>query len=233
MTFAVADFHNHSCLSPCGSLDLSPRVLVEKAKARGITVLALSDHNSARNTPAFESLAVDAGILPLSGIEVTTQEELHCLCLFATSAQALDFGERIESHLVKIRNQPEKWGDQVIVDRDEEVLGEIPYWLGAPTDIPLTQLSDWCLSADGLFIPAHIDRPSQSVLSQLGYLPDLPYSALEVRTGPAGLQTRGKSLVKGSDAHFADDVGKRTCQLSLTRIDFSEVRYALENGLVS
>jgi PHP family Zn ribbon phosphoesterase len=229
----VADFHNHSCLSPCGSLELSPTVLVDRAVRRGVKVLALSDHNSARNTPAFETLARAAGLLPLCGVEVTTQEELHCLCLFPNAAEAQAFGRRIEDRLLKIVNKPEKWGDQIVVDAEENVVEEVPYWLGTATDVPLTELGDWCLAADGLFIPAHIDRPSQSVLSQLGYLPELAYTALEVRRDTGGLDARGKALVHGSDAHYPDDVGSRTCRLELDEPTFDAVRRARARGAVS
>lgn len=228
----IADFHNHSCLSPCGSLELSPSVLVDRALARGVRFLALSDHNSARNTPAFEALARDAGLVPLCGLEVTTQEELHCLCLFRDSSEALAFGARIEDRLLKVPNRPEKWGDQVVVDVHENVVDEVPYWLGTATDLPLSELGDWCLAAGGLFIPAHIDRPSQSILSQLGYLPDLAYSALEVRQGTGGLDARRHTLVKGSDAHYPDDVGTRTCRLEVDSPDFDAISRALARGLV-
>lgn len=227
-----ADFHNHSCLSPCGSLELSPAVLVSRAARRGVRVLALSDHNSARNTPAFEALAREAGMVPLCGLEVTTQEELHCLCLFRDSTEALAFGFQVENRLLKVVNRPERWGDQVVVDAQENVLDEVPYWLGTATDVPLTELGDWCLAAGGLFIPAHIDRPSQSILSQLGYLPDLPYSALEIRNDTGGLEAGGRTLVKGSDAHYPDDVGSRTCLIEVDAPDFDAIRVALARGLV-
>jgi PHP family Zn ribbon phosphoesterase len=229
----TADFHNHSCLSPCGSLEMSPTALIAEAVRKGVEILTLSDHNSARNTAAFESLCRQAGLVPLCGLEVTTQEELHCLCLFADSPSALDFGAFVENHLLKIVNKPEKWGDQIVVDAQENVIEEVPFWLGTATDLPLTALSEFCLSAGGLFIPAHIDRPSQSVLSQLGYLPDLPYTALEVRRDAAGLDTRGKTLVTGSDAHYLEDVGTRVCRLELETPDFKGVRRALETGAVT
>jgi hypothetical protein len=229
----TADFHNHSCLSPCASLEMSPKVLVDRARQRGVDVLVLSDHNSARNAPAFEQLCHQAGLLPLCGIEVTTQEELHCLCVFGTAHQALEFGAFVEDHLSKVRNKPDRWGDQIVVDGGENILAEVEFYLGTATDLPLTALGGFCLDAGGLFIPAHIDRASQSVLSQLGYLPDLPYSALEVRRDAAGLETRGKPLVKGSDAHYPDDVGTRTCRLTVDEVSFAGVRRALAAGAVA
>ncbi|MEI8096325.1 MAG: PHP domain-containing protein [Spirochaetales bacterium] len=228
----VADFHNHSCLSPCGSLELSPTVLVAEAAARGVQVLALSDHNSARNTPAFESLCHAAGLLPLCGIEVTTAEELHCLVLFGRSVEALAFGELIEAHTLKVKLRPDKHGDQVVVDEAENVTGEVDFWLGAPTDLGLTDLVELGHMHGGLVIPAHIDRPSQSVKSQLGYLPPADYDALEVRSDAAGLEVGGLSLVKGSDAHYPENVGSRTCLLEVESLSFEGVRSALRSGKV-
>ena len=223
----TVDFHNHTCLSPCGSLELSPALLVSQAVNRGVRVLALSDHNSARNTPAFETLCLKAGLVPLCGVEVTTQEELHCLCLFRDATAAMEFGAYIEEHLMKVTNKPERWGDQIVVDADENVIDEVTFYLGTATDIPLTELGGLCLTAGGLFIPAHIDRASQSVQSQLGYLPDLPYTALEVRKDAAGLETRGVPLVKGSDAHSPEDVGSRLSRLEVETASFEGIRQAL------
>ena len=211
---------------------MSPSVLVTEAVRKGVDIVVLSDHNSARNTPAFEALCLASRILPLPGLEVTTQEELHCLCLFPNAAEAAAFGAFVEDHLLRIENKPERWGDQVVVDAQENVLGEVPFYLGTATDLPLTALGEYCLAAGGLFIPAHIDRASQSVLSQLGYLPDLPYSALEVRRDAGGLDTRGKALVKGSDAHYPDDVGSRTCRVEVDEPTFAGVREALDRGRV-
>jgi predicted metal-dependent phosphoesterase TrpH len=231
--FVTADFHNHSCLSPCGSLELSPSVLVAAARERGVHVLALTDHNSARNTPAFEALCHRAGVLPLCGVEVTTAEELHCLVLFADSQASLAFGEVIEARTLKVKLRPEKHGDQVVVDADENVIDEVDFWLGAPTDLGLSDLVELGHQRGGLVIPAHIDRPSQSIKSQLGYLPPADYDALEVRNNTAGMDVGGLALVRGSDAHYPENVGERTCQLELEALTFAAVRQALRSGKVS
>ncbi len=225
----IADFHNHSCLSPCASLEMSPNLLVQLAGERGVQVLALTDHNSALNTPAFEILCRKAGLLPLCGLEVTTVEELHCLCLFPTADEALAFGQIVEAALLKIPNRPEKWGDQPWVDSQENIQGEVPFWLGAATSLSLSSLGEHCLASGGLWIPAHVDRPSQSVSSQLGYLPPGAYSALEVREGLGHLKAEGIPLVRGSDAHYPENIAGRTCRLTLESWDFEGVRNALRH----
>jgi predicted metal-dependent phosphoesterase TrpH len=120
-----ADFHNHSCLSPCGSLDLSPGVLAELAAARGVEVLALTDHNSSLNCPAFVAHCRRLGVVPVFGMEATTQEEIHILCLFTNLKACLAFSEYAYGLLLPFPNDPEKTGDQVYVDEDDQIEGEV------------------------------------------------------------------------------------------------------------
>ncbi|NNM67153.1 MAG: PHP domain-containing protein [Spirochaetales bacterium] len=230
---SLADFHNHTCLSPCASLELSPKILVNLASQRGVQILALTDHNSALNTPTFEKLCKSEDILPLCGLEVTTVEELHCLCLFESAETALAFGDKIASSLLKIPNRPESWGDQPWVDENDLIMGEVDYWLGAASSYSLTDLGRLCHEFSGLWIPAHIDRPTQSVTSQLGYLPPDEYDALEVRENAGHLEILDLPLVRGSDAHYPENVATRTCRLELEQMSFNAVKDALKRRRVS
>ncbi len=215
-----ADFHNHSCLSPCAGIEMGPITLVNRAKNLGIKILGLTDHNSARNTPAFEYLAKESGILPLCGVEVTTSEEIHVLCFFPTSGEALDFGNLIEKALPRIPLNHEKMGEQWVVNKDEEILEEVDFYLGTATSYGIDQVEKLCHDLGGLFIPAHIDRPTSSLKSQLGYIPQLNYDGFEIQLSPEGLNTGITPLVKGSDAHHPDMVGQRTCEIDLPQLSW-------------
>jgi hypothetical protein len=230
----LADFHNHSCLSPCGSLDLSPRVITETAAAKGVRVLALTDHNTSLNCPAFAVHCGRLGIIPLFGLEATTQEEVHILCLFAQLDAALAFGEYIYSMIMPFPNDPEKTGDQVYVDENDNIEGELEYFLPGAVDISLEALPLKAAEYDGLVIPAHVDRPAFSMYSQLGVVVSGPWAAVECtrippvivsrpRTGeetvsaePARLDTLGYPLVTGSDAHYIEHVARRPFELDIT-----------------
>ncbi|MDR0908168.1 MAG: PHP domain-containing protein, partial [Spirochaetaceae bacterium] len=131
----LADLHNHSCLSPCGSLELSPNKLVALAAARGIKALALTDHNTALNCPAFSAACKKNGIIPFYGIEATTSEEIHVVCLFANLDAALAFGDYAYSIITPLPNNPDKTGDQVYVDEDEDIAGELEYFLPSAIDL--------------------------------------------------------------------------------------------------
>lgn len=228
-----ADFHNHSCLSPCAGLEMGPAALVSLAAAQGIGLLALTDHNSARNTPAFEVLARKAGLLPLCGIEVTTSEEIHVLCLFPRSNPAVEFGLFIESTLPRVPLNPDKMGWEVVVNHKEEVLEELEFYLGVASSLGIAEVEAACHLAGGLFIPAHIDRPSNSLSSQLGYVPPLNYDGFEVHLGPGTLQTGRTPLVRGSDAHHPEMVGNRTCEIEVEELSWEGVKRFFSLGVQS
>ncbi len=205
----LADLHNHSCLSPCASLGLSPSVLATRARIRGLGLVALTDHNSARNCPAFERACAREGIVPLFGLEACSIEEVHVLCLFGTVAEALVFGGFIEDHLQDLPYDPDILGDQAVVDEDENVLELPERYLGAASTLDFDAI---CREADergAIVIPAHVDRPMFSISSQLGFLPPGPYSAVESMREPPGCLRGGFPVVSGSDAHVPEHVGRR------------------------
>ena len=45
------DLHLHSCLSPCGSDDMTPADLAAMCALAGLDVVALTDHNTAVTAP--------------------------------------------------------------------------------------------------------------------------------------------------------------------------------------
>jgi len=219
----LADFHNHSCLSPCGSLDLSPSVLVQAAAAKRIKIMALTDHNSSLNCRAFSCHCKRLNIIPVYGLEVTTAEEIHMLALFANLDEAEDFGEFIYSIITPFLNNPERTGDQVYVDEDDNILGEVEYFLVNAAGISVDALGAKASEYNGIVIPAHIDRPAFSMTSQLGAAVQGPWAAIEcVRVPPLSkfgdlysplLDTLNFPLITGSDAHYPEHVGRRPFEL--------------------
>ena len=210
----LADLHNHSCLSPCGSLELSPRYLLELGAAKGIKLMALTDHNSTLNCPAFAKLCPRYGIIPIFGMEAATNEEIHVLCLFTNLEASMAFNDFAYSILTPFLNNPEKSGDQVYVDEDDNIEGEVEYYLLNPLDISVENIGAKAAEYGGIVIPAHVDRPAFSMTSQLGVVVNGPWAALEcVRIPPAfggaPLNTHGYPLITSSDAHFPEHVGRR------------------------
>jgi len=222
----LADFHNHSCLSPCGSLDLSPRVLAEVAAVRGIRVLALTDHNSSLNCPAFAKVCPPRGILPIFGMEATTQEEIHVLCLFPSLEASLDFSRYAYSIILPFLNDPSIAGDQVFVDEEDNIEGEVKYYLVNPLDLSVDDIGGKVSEFGGIVIPAHVDRPAFSMTSQLGTIVEGPWAALECIRIPLVIgspvsdikpsKPLGYNLITSSDAHYPQHVGRRPFDLDIS-----------------
>jgi len=213
--FVRADLHNHSCLSPCGSLDLSPAVLARRARELGLDLVALTDHNCARNAPAFRDRARREGLAALYGVEATSAEEAHVLVLFAASEDALAFSEFLEAHLPPLLYDTRLLGDQAVVDAQDKILDLPEFYLGAALDLGWDEV---CAEADrrgALVIPAHIDRPAYGALAQLGFLPAGPYAAVEALRPQVRGEARGYPVVSGSDAHYPEHVGRRPFGIEL------------------
>jgi len=195
--------------------------MLEIASAKNLKVMALTDHNSSLNCPAFAKLCPQFGIIPIFGMEATTSEEIHVLCLFTSLEASLAFNEFAYSILTPFLNNPEKTGDQVYVDEEDNIEGEVEYYLVNPLDISIDAIGAKVLEYGGLVIPAHVDRPAFSMASQLGVLIDGPWTALEcVRIPPAfngqPLDTLGYPLTTSSDAHYPEHIARRPFQLDIT-----------------
>jgi 3',5'-nucleoside bisphosphate phosphatase len=212
---ALVDLHNHSCLSPCASLEESPSLIARLARARGLDLIALTDHNSALNCPAFAEACAREALTPLFGIEACSLEEVHVLFLFGAVEEALDFGERLCASLPDLPYDPEKLGDQVVVDVDENVLDLPDRYLGAALSIGFDELCSEASERGAIVIPAHVDRPMFSVSSQLGFLPPGPYDAVESVREPGPELTRGLTAISGSDSHYPEHVARRPTVVEL------------------
>lgn len=201
------DLHLHSCLSPCGDDDMTPANIAAMCALAGLNVVALTDHNSTGNCAAFCRAAARHGLLGIPGMELCTREEVHVVCLFSGLEQADAFSEYVGRLLPSISNNSRVFGPQILMDSEDGVLGEETRLLAGAADIGLQDVPGLAASFGGLAYPAHIDRPSNSLLSQLGiWDPDLKFSLAEVsRYCPENLfdrpDLRGLRHISGCDAH--------------------------------
>jgi hypothetical protein len=191
-------------------------VLVEKAALKKVQVLALTDHNSSLNCPAFAKLCPRFGITPIFGMEATTQEEIHILCLFTSLEASLAWNDYAYSILTPFPNDPEKTGDQVYVDEEDNIAGEVEYYLINPIDLSVDAIGAKSAEYGGIVIPAHVDRPAFSMTSQLGVVVDGPWAAVECVRLPSQVDTLGYPLTTSSDAHYPEHVARRPFLLDTT-----------------
>ena len=223
------DLHNHSCLSPCAEDDLTPFLLAIQAKEKGIDILALTDHNSGRNLPAFGEACAISGVVPIFGIEVTTIEEVHILVLFEELNQALAFGLWVEEHLPPYPNNIALFGHQLIYDEEGNQTEDLTKMLALATTLSFEEVVFKALEEGALAIPAHIDRGANSVLINLGFLPELPYSAVEVVRPNKNFEELGYPVFTGSDAHRFEEVGTRGCDIELSECSAQALIAALSD----
>lgn len=208
MTRYAYDLHVHSCLSPCADDDMTPANIAGMASLNGLQLLALTDHNSCGNCPAFMQACRKYGIVPVPGMELCTAEEIHLVCLFPELEKALDFDREVRKHLPPVKNRREIFGNQLVVNELDEVTGEEEAFLLSATDLSLSDAYSLVMSFGGAVYPAHIDRDANGIIAVLGTVPrDPPFAAVELRDAEnrdsysERFGLKDKIFVFSSDAH--------------------------------
>lgn len=211
-----------------------PPLIVRRALALGLGLIAVTDHNAAANCAAVMAAAQGTGLAVLPGMEVQTVEEVHVLCLFDTVEQALSWQGVIFDHLPDQPNPDDILGAQFVVDADGQYVRTETRLLATSTDLSLEEIIRRATALGGLPIPAHVDRPSYSLLANLGFVPpDLAVPALEIfrRTDPAAARSRWPdlarfALIRGGDAHQLNEINS-ALRLTLAAPTIRELTLAL------
>ena len=235
-----ADMHIHSVLSPCGDIDMSPLAIVETAKARGMDIIGITDHNSTLNADVTRRLGEKVGLHVLMGAEVTTKEEDHCLAFMPTTEKLAEFQAFLDSRVVFFQNDVDRFGYQLVVDEEENILDQVQHLLINALDLPMLELQQEVYRLGGIFIPAHIDRPTFSLSSQLGFVPSgLKFHAMELsyyckRDGYRFLEDHpwfsDLNFIQSSDAHYVPDIAKIHSVLEMPFFSFDNFKDALRQG---
>ncbi|WP_333645769.1 PHP domain-containing protein [Lacrimispora sp.] len=208
------DLHIHSCLSPCGDGDMTPANIAGMAALKGLDVIALTDHNSCKNCPAMDHFAREYGILFVPGMEICTLEEVHAVCLFPDLEKAMEFDEYVYERLIPFPNKEEIFGRQQIYNKEDMPCGTVPNLLINSTQISFDHLWELVRSFEGVMFPAHIDKGTNSLISNLGFVPpDSRFQTAEVKdihklselkkTNP---YLEGCRIITNSDAHYLEDI---------------------------
>ena len=210
------DLHTHSCLSPCGDDDSTPCNLAGMAAVSGLQIMALTDHNTCKNCPAFFAACKQYGIIPVAGMELTTAEDIHIVCLFSTLESAMDFDGEVDSRRIKIENRADIFGRQQILGEEDAVLGEEPYLLPNATTVTIDEVPTLVEKYGGVCYPAHIDREANGIIATLGMLPETPvFNTVEIRDKEKVAEyterfsLHDKTIVISSDAHYLENVSDR------------------------
>ncbi len=209
------DLHVHSCLSPCADNDMTPNNIAGMAAIKGLHIVALTDHNSTKNCRAFFAAAKRNGIIPIAGMEMTTAEDVHIVCLFPTLKTAEEFDKEYQKYRVLYKNKKEIFGDQLILDENDELVGEEENLLLNASTLSIDEAVPLLRSYGAVVFPAHIDRDENGMVAALGWIPDEPHfscvefrdnSNIEAYTQMYNLEE--KIIVTDSDAHYLWDISE-------------------------
>ncbi len=216
MQWFKADLHIHSVLSPCGGLEMSPGKLIERIRSLNIEWMAITDHNSMANCPAYEKWALDSRLHFSWGVEIQTAEEVHLLAFFDDRDAARSFDQLLYQSLLPVKNDCAYFGDQVVIDADENIIRMEEKALINSSVWDIETCFNEVSSYGGICFPAHVDASVNSILSQLGFVPLSP--VFEMYGITAGLDIgkflqehpffADKALIRASDAHYLDDLGR-------------------------
>lgn len=239
MTGLYYDLHIHSCLSPCGDEDMTPANIVGMAAVKGLDVIALTDHNSCKNCTAALYHGQNYGITVIPGMELCTAEEVHVVCLFTSLADALSFDAYVYKHMLPVKNKEEIFGRQQIMDEQDEVIGTVGNLLISATDISFDDVFSLVSSYHGIAYPAHVDKSSSSILSNLGFVPpDSTFTCAEFhdlknlhriqREHPYFLQC---NIISSSDAHYLNDIREPEYQIFSKSKEIKDILAAIQNRI--
>ncbi len=207
------DFHIHSCLSPCADDDNTPNNIAGMATLCGLNVVALTDHNTCRNCPGFFEAAKKQGIIPIAGMELTTSEDIHIIFLFEELQDAMKFSEEVNTRRILFENRVDVYGEQYVMDGNDEVLDTDPYLLSNATTISVDECPALAERFNGICYPAHVDRQANGIIATLGVFPDIKgFKCCEfhdaekideyLKNHPIG----SRHIIVSSDAHFLWDM---------------------------
>ncbi|MBI9088166.1 MAG: PHP domain-containing protein [Desulfobacterium sp.] len=232
-----ADLHIHTCLSPCAGWEMTPNKIIQRARDEGLDIIAVCDHNSSKNAPSVMALGKKEGITVLPGLEICTREEVHLLAILDSPKQATAIQEIVYQGLTQ-NNTPEIFGYQVIADSRDLVLGEEEKLLIQACHLNVKEAVDLIHCLGGMAIASHIDRPSYSILSQLGFIPtDLGLDGIEVTVRTFTHKQEQHFLDKttipcivSSDAHCLEEIGQGATLFEITHPTVRAMISALEMG---
>lgn len=226
------DLHIHSALSPCGDNDMTPNNIVNMSILKGLDVIAVTDHNSCGNVRSAIA-AADGRILVIPGMEIETSEEVHMVCLFPEPECAEKMEAILRASCAPVLNRPEIFGNQYYMDENDEIIGEEPNLLVTASGLDVYSVVQNVTELGGIAYPAHIDRSSYSIISNLGFIPpDLQIGTVEITEKNRAAMECSYSdynIVTSSDAHYLGDISEKMHTLEVLNKSIDEILAKLLN----
>ena len=206
-------------------MDMTPHSIVGMSYINGLDAIAVCDHNTARNIRSVMKAAKKYNITVVPGIEAESSENIHLVCLFSSVEDAEKMGQILEENLPPVKNRPDIFGEQCIMNELDEKVGEIDKLLINATMLSVEQIKEITQELGGVCIAAHIDREKNGIVSILGCVPgELGFSTLELSAKAQNYEKEGRyRYITSSDAHYLTDISEKTNYLELESINAEEI----------
>ncbi len=231
-----SDLHMHTWLSPCADLEMSPREIVKTAVEKSLDIIAITDHNSAENITAAIKASENIPLKVLGGMEISSSEEAHILALFEGIEGIMKLQDIVYDNLMPGENDEKLFGEQIVVNEKDEVLDFNKKLLIGATMLTAQEIIDTIHSLGGISIASHIDKDAFSIISQLGFITeDLAFDALEMSPNMSRQEAEETfatynsfAWISSSDAHYINDIGKRTTSFFMNEPTIEEMALAMK-----
>ncbi|MEI6102297.1 MAG: phosphoesterase, partial [Eubacteriales bacterium] len=211
---------------PCADEDMTPGNIANMSALKGLHAISVCDHNSGANLRACAEAAQEAGILFMPGIELTTAEEVHLLAYFEQVDAAVSFGEFIYAALPDIPNNEEFFGRQLIVNKNDEITGKLDKLLLSALPYSLEECVQLVAQYGGHAVPAHVNRVANSMLSNLGFMPESVFfktiEAIE-NLPAAGIDLSRYTVLHSSDAHALHQISEPSNSLIVNNMTIKNI----------
>lgn len=223
------DLHIHSCLSPCANNDMTPNNIAGMAELNGLHIVALTDHNSCKNCPAFFEACQKHGLTAVAGMELTTAEDIHLICLFESLEDAMCFDTDVSAKRIMIKNRTDIFGEQIIMDSEDNIIGYEENLLPNATTLTIEAAYTLAIGHNAICYPAHIDRQANGIITTLGTFPSNPpfecaefnKSSLSTEYIKAYPALKEKRLLTSSDAHYLWHISEAVNSVMLGDLSYS------------
>ena len=217
---------------------MSPLNIIKRAKELKLDVIAITDHNSIFNSFPSKRLGEREGIKVLLGMEAQTLEEVHILTLFDNENSIEKFYSEVYAFLPELENDPEYFGDQLIVDEEENILREEKKLLANSLELSIEELTELVKKYGGYVIPSHIERDRFGLLTNLYKIPDSLKECVFEISYNASLNElfnfypflKNFPFISNSDAHYLSDMGRAYTQFEVSEISLNEIYSAAKEG---
>lgn len=205
---------------------MTPNNIVHMAMIKELSLISVTDHNCADNLPAVQKIAQECQMAFLPGMEITTAEEIHLLAYFSDVRDAVAFGDEIYRSLPDIKNRPDIFGEQLVLNEEDEIIGKKEKLLLQACPYTIDDLTAEIRKRGGLAVPAHVNKGANSLIANLGWIPeDLGYSVIEVseRAPLVGIDIERYRLLYSSDAHYILDIAEPNHYINCNHADAKSV----------